>query len=81
MSKAKKESKEEKKVLASVFYTDGGKRPIGTGWGLHGYSYSIDGKVLKSKNADQPTDLGYLNKMQKITKFNIIWLPFRTLVR
>jgi len=52
-----------------VFYTDGGKRPLGTGWGVHGYTYSIDGKEVKApRNKNQPTDHGYFDKTMNITK-------------
>lgn len=50
-----------------VFYTDGGKRPMGTGWGLHGYTFAIDGKEIKNaKKIEQPTDTGYLDKTLKV---------------
>lgn len=54
---------------AGVFYTDGGKRPLGVGWGLHGYTYSIDGSVIKApRNQNQPTDFGYMDKIMKAIK-------------
>lgn len=56
---------------AGVFYTDGGKRPMGTGWGVHGYTYAIDGNVIKApRNQAQPTDIGYLDKVLKVSKFD-----------
>lgn len=48
--------------IGHVFYTDGGCRQV-AGWGLHGYSYKIDGNHIKNvKNQDAPTHLGYTDK-------------------
>lgn len=48
--------------LGHVFYTDGGYRKV-AGWGLHGYTYKVDGKEIKNvKNQDAPTNKGYHDK-------------------
>lgn len=45
-----------------VFYTDGGYRHV-AGWGLHGYTYKLDGKeVTNVKKMDCPTHKGYKSK-------------------
>lgn len=59
----------EIQMEGGVYYTDGGKRPLGVGWGVHGYTYSIDGKEIKApRNKNQATDHGYLDKTINIVK-------------
>lgn len=48
--------------IGHVFYTDGGCRQV-AGWGLHGYTYKLDGKEITNvKNQDCPTHMGYRSK-------------------
>lgn len=48
--------------LGHVFYTDGGFRHV-AGWGLHGYTYKLEGKEITNyKKVEAPTNKGYHNK-------------------
>lgn len=52
------------------FYTDGGMRSVG-GWGLHGFTYNIDGVPLKNiKKTEATTNYGYLDKQMPIYEVN-----------
>lgn len=52
------------------FYTDGGKRDFG-GWGIHGFTYNVDGVPLKNiKKTEAPTNYGYLDKKMPVYKIS-----------